>query len=488
MKKLISHDLGTCVFSPTAKTITFSGVTLTQEQILLITNTTDGIIIYNFADATKGGVLAGGVLTLAYDTTQMGAGDALQIYVDIPEYVDAASLYADNIVTTGAGAAIDTTSFAAITIQLTGTWSGVLFIEGSNDASATSWSGLPLMPPTELAMQDSISANGLYVLKTTTRYIRYNVSRLTGTIVLSVVGRESEGVRGSDRLAFALDESTGVRLSVSIKNLCLDQYGAMFISDAPEMRRGAGNLANAILFTIDTSGYQSISLQLSGTWAGTVTFQASNDGATWVSVAGWNSATGVAAVVTTTTSGLFSIPCVGRLFRAVETAYTSGLVNATAFLRFQPASPMLAAPSIAANSSVNVAQWAGTPGPTAGVAGVVATGGNVAVGAVQTAYPVVVAGVDALGKTRRLLTDAAGMTALPSVPTPAGIQNLAAQAMVDTSQVEGQSLLEILAQVLVELKIANWYHFDLPRQLQSGTAFTSDEPSAFRNDPTMLNP
>ena len=63
MKQLIGHDIGTFVFDPAARTITFSGVTLTQDQILLVTNTTDGLILYNFADATLGGTLAGSVLT-----------------------------------------------------------------------------------------------------------------------------------------------------------------------------------------------------------------------------------------------------------------------------------------------------------------------------------------------------------------------------------------------------------------------------------------
>jgi len=485
MKKLISHDLGTYVFSPTAKTITFSGVTLTQEQILLITNTTAGIIIYSFADATKGGVLAGSVLTLAYDTTQMGAGDALQIYVDVPDYVDSTALLVGSIVAIGAGAAIDTTGFAAITIQLTGTWSGTLTIEGSNDATATSWEGLPVLSPDELAMQTAINDNGLYSLKTTTRYIRYNVSALTGTIAASLIGRMSEGSRASDRISFALDEGSGVNLQVAVKNLSRDQFGALFLSDAPQVVYGSANVANKVLFTVDTSGFQSIALQIWGTWAGTVTFQASNDGSTWVSVAGWSTATGVAAVATTTANGLFSIPCVGRLFRATETAYTSGLVQATAYCRNQPASPMLAIPSI------NVAQVAGTAPPSAGVAGVTPVGGNVAVAATPTAYPVVVAGVDSTGKVRRMLTDAAGMTALPSVSAPAGIQNLAAQAMIETSQVEGQSFIELLVQILNELKIHSFYISELPiafQSLQSGSAVPrSDEPSAFRNDPTMLN-
>lgn len=85
MKQLIGKDIGNYVFDKTAKTITFSNVSFTQEQILLITNTTIQTIIYSFADSTLGGTLIGSVLTLNFDTTSMSNTDKLQIYVDIPD-------------------------------------------------------------------------------------------------------------------------------------------------------------------------------------------------------------------------------------------------------------------------------------------------------------------------------------------------------------------------------------------------------------------
>ena len=70
-------------FDASAKTVThpsFSDVTLAGIQ--LITNVTDNIVIYNFADPTKGGTLAGDVLTLDYNTTSMDDTDELQILVE----------------------------------------------------------------------------------------------------------------------------------------------------------------------------------------------------------------------------------------------------------------------------------------------------------------------------------------------------------------------------------------------------------------------
>jgi hypothetical protein len=52
------------------------------ESMLLVTNVTDNIIIYNFADPTKGGTVSTNVLTLDYDTTAMSNGDTLQIFID----------------------------------------------------------------------------------------------------------------------------------------------------------------------------------------------------------------------------------------------------------------------------------------------------------------------------------------------------------------------------------------------------------------------
>lgn len=97
MKRLLGVDLaGSWTFTPGiagAGTIAFNGVTLDLNQILLITNTTQNTIIYNFADATKGAAsYSGGVLTLDASTAGQGAGDSLQIYVDVdaPTEIDAA--------------------------------------------------------------------------------------------------------------------------------------------------------------------------------------------------------------------------------------------------------------------------------------------------------------------------------------------------------------------------------------------------------------
>lgn len=70
-------------FDASAKTIThaeFSDVGLAGIQ--LITNVTDNIIVYNFADTSKGGTLSTDTLTLEYNTTSMSDSDELMILVE----------------------------------------------------------------------------------------------------------------------------------------------------------------------------------------------------------------------------------------------------------------------------------------------------------------------------------------------------------------------------------------------------------------------
>lgn len=157
---------------------------------------------------------------------------------------------------------------------------------------------------------------------------------------------------------------------------------------------------------VDTTGYNSVCMQLVGTWVGTVTFQTSNDGTTWNAVAAWPVAGAVAPVTTSTANGQWLIASAGRFVRATVTAYTSGFPAAIAVLRNAAAFAPQSTPSvtIAANSTVNLAQVGGTSTVTAGVAGMQAMGGNVAVGVAPTANPIPLAWDGA--NTRRILTDA----------------------------------------------------------------------------------
>ena len=74
------------IFNPVGQTIVFLDYTVINlQRVLLITDTTNNTIIYNFADPTRGGYAIGNVLTLNYNTSSLGANDALQIFYDVDE-------------------------------------------------------------------------------------------------------------------------------------------------------------------------------------------------------------------------------------------------------------------------------------------------------------------------------------------------------------------------------------------------------------------
>ncbi len=83
-KILIGQDYGSYTFNKVAKTVTINlpSGNVKLEGLLLITDTTNNTIIYQFSDATKGATLLGNVFTLTYDTNTASFAntDKLQIF------------------------------------------------------------------------------------------------------------------------------------------------------------------------------------------------------------------------------------------------------------------------------------------------------------------------------------------------------------------------------------------------------------------------
>ena len=79
MKKLITSYN----FNAGNKTVILNEYTsVNQDGLLLITNVTDNVIIYNFASSTLGATVSGNTITLAYNTTSMSNSDSLMIFYD----------------------------------------------------------------------------------------------------------------------------------------------------------------------------------------------------------------------------------------------------------------------------------------------------------------------------------------------------------------------------------------------------------------------
>lgn len=401
---------------------------------------------------------------------------------------DNTQLYSNTLNSTGAISGLDTTGYSSIVFQLSGTWAGNIMVEGSGDNSTF----LPLLVlnTNEIAMQDVISNNGNFIIKSTTKYIRVNVIQITGTVSVLILGRTVPGINAADSLAYAMDINNNMPLYVSEVNSKKDVSKALIPSDAPNVITGTSNVANGIIFgPIDTSGYQSVIVHATVVGSG-ITIQTSNDGVNWAGLSGYSPLIN-ASTSTISAIGVYSYPASGKFVRGLQSG--SILQTVVVYLRQQPFSPILAG-----GLGVNLQTIANNTPVTAGVNGLLAVGGNIANGVAPTANPNLIAGIDTSGLTRRILTDLTGRvigaatdqtgTARPvGVLSPSNNQyNIAAQAVVEVSSYEGQSMIEILAQILLELKISNQYLSELPSVLQTNNA-SFNEPSVYRNDPLAFN-
>jgi hypothetical protein len=241
MKKLIRHDVGDYTFNPTNKTIQFWNVSLTREQLLTITNTTDNTLIYVFADSTLGGTFDGTLLTLNYDTSSMSDNDNLQIYVDIPDvvqplkiltelnigdivllqdestkelytkdqnlanilggipvndsgYLKTRTKFDDKIVSgrlgvLGEALGIDCKGYSTVSAELSGTWTGTITFEGRTDTGT--YVAINGMAVNGTTLITTITANGIYRFNTAglvqfqIRFSAYTSGTITATLAAS---------------------------------------------------------------------------------------------------------------------------------------------------------------------------------------------------------------------------------------------------------------------------------------------------------------
>jgi hypothetical protein len=99
---------------------------------------------------------------------------------------------------------------------------------------------------------------------------------------------------------------------------------------AYSIQTGSLGALNAVVFdTFDAVDFQSVSVQVSGTFVGTITFQVSNDGTNWFNkILSYSNNNGQGVSATTPTVAFGDLGA--RYFRAQMTAYTSGTANLVA--------------------------------------------------------------------------------------------------------------------------------------------------------------
>lgn len=115
--------------------------------------------------------------------------------------------------------------------------------------------------------------------------------------------------------------------------LSLTEAGQVVPADGKTHIATRAGAQTGTVILLDTIGFNSVVVQLQGTFTGTISFQVSNDTTTWAAVAGW-ATTGAAAPVTTATAvGQWVFPCAGRYFRVQVTTGGSGVPVAVVTLK-----------------------------------------------------------------------------------------------------------------------------------------------------------
>lgn len=97
MKQIIGTDVGSYSFNTITKQITLTGLSpVTQQQLLLITNTTRNVVVYQFNNPALSASIAGNVITLTASLAGMTNSDSLQIIIDYQQQPVAVSNFPAN--------------------------------------------------------------------------------------------------------------------------------------------------------------------------------------------------------------------------------------------------------------------------------------------------------------------------------------------------------------------------------------------------------
>ena len=151
---------------------------------------------------------------------------------------------------------------------------------------------------------------------TNTLTLDFDTSTQSASDVLQVIVEEAEEENGFTRVGGV--DPLGYR-----KELSLTEDGHAIVADG-RMVTGRLNALGQTIF-VDTRGFQSVSVQVSGTFSATIVFEASNDASTWFPVSGWwISLAGNTPISQTTSTGAFTIHTTARYFRVRSSVYTSG--------------------------------------------------------------------------------------------------------------------------------------------------------------------
>ena len=201
-----------------------------------------------------------------------------------------------------------------------------------------------------------------------------------------------------------------------------DANGAIILTDAPAVINGSQSAA-AVLFSVDTTGYQSISVQVTNPGTGcTVTLECSDDNTTWYSTNGRvpNDSGASAPFSSSGIAFIANFPIYARYFRARVSTYGSGTITTVAYLRNSP---------VMLSTQTNI----GTVSAVATIAG------GIGEGSPSTQQPVPIGGVSRTARynpssgvaVRHTLSTEASLTTTPGHPV--SFQDVAAGTVATVS-------------------------------------------------------
>lgn len=438
-------------------------------------------------------------------------------YIGIPNR-DNTTLFSGTITTTGIGSTLDLTGYDTALVQVTGIFSGIITFERSLDN--VNWFAVLVTELNALNQKTQIETTGIYSIRGEAQYLRYNITNLTGSVTLMIDGNQNI-INAADKVAWAMDESNNtplnIRLQAQNSGIKQDLSGAFILSDAPTaVQVNLTATQNTII--IDTTGYQSLAITSNTTLVAAVS--GSNDGITFNSMIGYSMLSGLSTSAIATGGGNYSFPCITRYIRVI--ASVGG--QFTYYLRSQPFTNNIVnvqqfnGATVAAGTAqlgMNMVQVGGTTTVTGGLVGTLGVGGSTAVGIAPTSNPIIAGGIDPGGLGRRLAADAFGTlfvssrvvpsstaalgtsTQAPVPVTLAGFNNQVALSVQDTMQFESQNHVELLGQILQEMKIMNQQLYELPRIMAAQMngynsaainpqPYLGDEPTQMRNDASLF--
>jgi hypothetical protein len=290
----------------------------------------------------------------------------------------------------------------------------------------------------------------------------------------SELSKSNEGFTTAQLLELAMDKSENMPIQVQLpRDLKQEPDGGLLLADmkGPYIWNSISALQPLV---IDCTGYQSVLIHK--TTAGIITPTISNDNINYyaTTIKNTNALLPPEATMPAST-GIYVTPVLSRYLKLTGPA---SIVQCIIYLSQSPYS--LSAP-------LNIA---GTNAIIGGLAGVLAVGGNIAPGVAPTANPLLIAGVDAnkIPLTRRLLTDTEGKLIVATQTGITDINELGYDPLYknvlqvqETGRTDGDSELDLLQQILFEMKIMNQYLYELPGQIDRGEK-NFDSPEAFRND------